>query len=140
MKTIINTILLMGLLGLFAGVSAAPFDGEKVLLCATQIVNQCDEGLDCTEVYPASANIPDFIIVDAANKSISEIDFKNVTTVERIEHLDGKLVLQGADDGFKDVRDGIAWTMTINEDSGKMILSATGDGFVMVVFGACAVK
>lgn len=140
MKIIVKTILLVGSLGLFSGVSAAPFDGENVLLCATQVVNQCDEGLDCGEVYPASANIPDFFVVDAANKSISAIGTQSVTLVERIEHLDGKLVLQGADDGLEDVRDGIAWTMTINEDSGKMILSGVGDGFVMVVFGACAVK
>lgn len=140
MKTIGNIFLLAGLLGLFSGVSAAPFDGENVLLCATQVVNQCDEGLDCGEVYPASANIPDFFVVDVANKNISAIGAQSVTMVERIEHLDGKLVLQGADDGLEDVRDGIAWTMTINEDSGKMILSGVGDGFVMVVFGACAVK
>ena len=140
MKTIGNIFLLTGLLGLFSGVSAAAFDGENVLLCATQVVNQCDEGLDCGEVYPASANIPDFFVVDATNNSISTIGSQNVAVVERIEHLDGKLVLQGADDGLENVRDGIAWTMTINEDSGKMILSGIGDSFVMVVFGACAVR
>ena len=60
--------------------------------------------------------------------------------VERVEHLDGKLVLQGADDGVEDVRDGLAWSMSISEDTGKMVLSAAGDGFAMVVFGACAQK
>ena len=36
------------------------------------------------------------------------------------------------------VCDGLAWSMAINEDTGKLVLSAAGDGFAMVVFGACA--
>ena len=60
--------------------------------------------------------------------------------MERVEHLDGKLILQGADDGVEDVRDGMAWSMSISEDTGKMVLSASGDGFAMVVFGACTQK
>ena len=57
-----------------------------------------------------------------------------------VEYLDGKLVLQGADDGLEDVRDGAGWTMSINESTGEMVMTTAGDGFAVVVFGACALR
>ena len=61
------------------------------------------------------------------------------TPIERIEQLDGKLILQGADDGSSNTPDGAGWTMVINVNSGSMLLTATGDGFVVVVSGACMI-
>jgi hypothetical protein len=119
---------------------SADYDGSKTLLCATQYVSQCDAGADCVNVFPESVNIPDFFVVNTQEKLIGAINSDRTTPVERVEHLDGKLILQGADDGVEDVRDGLAWSMAISEDTGKMVLSAAGDGFAMVVFGACAQK
>ena len=41
--------------------------------------------------------------------------------------LHAALVLQGAQDGLKDVRDGVGWTVAIMEDTGRMVLTASGD-------------
>jgi len=62
------------------------------------------------------------------------------TTIERSESLDDKLMLQGANDGIEDFRDGLGWTMAIDENTGKQVFSASGDGFAMVVFGACTLR
>ena len=49
-------------------------------------------------------------------------------------------MLQGADDGIEGVRDGLGWTMAINDTTGKMVLTASGDSFALVVFGACTLR
>ena len=61
------------------------------------------------------------------------------TQVERIEQLDGMIILQGADDGNSNTPDGAGWTMVINANTGSMLLTAAGDGFAVVVSGACMV-
>ena len=64
---------------------------------------------------------------------------KEITTIERLEHIDGKLIIEGAQDGLENVRDGLGWTMAINEESGEMVLTAAGDRVGFVVFGACTI-
>ena len=127
-------ITLAGLMTLSA-TAAATFDGSKTLLCATQAVNECVVGEHCEFVTPDSVNVPDFFVVDAANRVIESSGRQ--TPIERTESLDGKLVLQGADDGVEDVRDGLGWTIVIDDSTGKMSLTGAGDGFAIVVFGAC---
>ena len=129
---------------LFNGATmAGDFDGSKMLVCANQAVNECVDGQHCRMVSPSSINLPNFFKVDTKNKVITGkhdggLDAK--TPVERVEHLDGKLVLQGADDGLPDVRDGMVWSMAIDETNGRMSMTASGDGFAVVAFGACLVR
>lgn len=138
--------LLVGLLGgsLLSGtVAAADFDGGKPLLCATQVVSECVDGRRCRMVLPREVNLPNFFTVDVSSKLLTgkhDDGLDAETPVERIEHLDGKLVLQGADDGLPDVRDGMAWSLSIDEDSGRGVLTASGDDFAIVAFTSCLVK
>ena len=138
MKNLFRSVASCALVAITLPALSAGFDGSKTLLCATQYVSQCDAGVDCVNVFPASVNVPDFFVVNTADKLIGNLTDDRTTPVERVEHLDGKLILQGADDGIEEVRDGLAWSMAINEDTGKLVLSAAGDGFAMVIFGACA--
>jgi len=136
-------ILAITTLALSSLTMAEPFDGGKTMLCASQYAHECDAGSDCETVTVASVNLPDFFLVDTGKKLISatpESGSTSTTTIERVEHLDGKLMLQGADDGIKDVRDGAGWTMSINESTGKMVMTTAGDGFAVVVFGACTLR
>lgn len=143
MKQITQKLILAGSLVLTSVAMAEPFDGEKIMLCANQYASECVAGTDCTNVSPASVNLPDFFLIDTGNKLISaapEGVSTSTTSIERVEHLDGKLMLQGADDGSKDVRDGNGWTMSINEATGRMVMTTAGDGFAVVVFGACTLR
>jgi hypothetical protein len=54
-----------------------------------------------------------------------------------VKRVDGKLILQGAEEGRPDVRDGFGWTVAIMEDSGQMVLSASGDLVAISAFGVC---
>jgi hypothetical protein len=57
--------------------------------------------------------------------------------IERFEPVDGKLMLQGAEDGYEGISDGVGWTIAISEDTGRGVLTASGDEVAFVVFGAC---
>ena len=134
-----SVLLAVGLL--HAGlIMATDFDGSKTLVCANQLVNECLPTQLCRMVTPQSVNLPDFFNVDVGNRILTgkhDGGIDSSTPVERMEHLDGKLILQGADNGIEGVPDGNGWTMVIEEDTGKMSMTASGDGFVIVAFGAC---
>ena len=54
------------------------------------------------------------------------------TTVNIIEHVDGKIILQG-------IQNSKAWSMVITEATGKMTVTAADVQVGFVVFGACTV-
>jgi len=143
MKGLTGLIIFAGTVLLNPAAMAGDFDGSKLLVCANQQVTECVYGEACKMVAPSGVNLPNFFHVDVANKTITgkhDGGLDASTPVERVEHLDGKLMLQGADDGLPDVRDGMVWSMAIDEVNGGMSLTTSGDGFAVVSFGACMVR
>ena len=124
-------------------VVAGSFDGSKTLLCAPQSAVECGPDGGCQQVSPNSVNLPDFFQIDFKAKMITRIsgsaDQKG-SKIDNMEVLDSKLILQGADDGVENVRDGLAWSMSIAQDTGKLVASAAGDGEAFVIFGACTAR
>jgi len=121
-------------------VVASSFDGSKTLLCAPQSAVECGPDGSCQQVSPASVNLPDFFQIDFKDKTINRVSGKENqkgSKIDRMEILDNKLILQGADDGVEDVRDGLAWSMAIAQDTGKLVVSAAGESEAFVIFGAC---
>ncbi len=121
-------------------VASAGIDGASKFICASVDVMECLPTKGCNRVAADDVDIPRFIKVDVKNKQIvtgSKGD-KRKTMIERVEKVDGKLMLQGAEDGRKGgEHDGVGWSMSVVEDSGDMVLTASGDGVAFVVFGAC---
>ena len=119
---------------------AGDFDGSKPLLCAVMDIVECGPGGNCQKVMAEEVGIPQFIRINFKEKKISATQSSGSnrsTTIKNSEHIDGKLILQGAEDGVEDVRDGLGWSIAISEESGKMVLTASGDEVGFVVFGAC---
>ena len=119
---------------------AGSFDGSQSLLCAPQIAIECGPDGKCEQAMAASVNLPNFFQVDFSAKELSAItesEDKRTSKIKSMEFLDSKLFLQGADDGIKDVRDGLAWSMSISQDTGRLVISAAGGNEAFVVFGAC---
>jgi hypothetical protein len=87
-----------------------------------------------------SVDLPRFLKIDLNKKTIgpvSEGDTRPDSVIERMERVDGKLILQGAEDGYESVRDGLGWTIAISEGTGRVVMTASGDQVAFVVFGAC---
>jgi len=122
-----------------SAVGAGDFDGTRPLLISVIRVVECTPDGACREVPPASVELPQFLKIDFTNKTIRPAaagDETPATVIERQEVVDGKLILQGAEDGYDKMRDGLGWTMAITEETGQVVLTASGDQVAFVVFGA----
>ena len=121
-------------------VQAGSFDGSQNLLCAPQVAIECGPDGKCEQAMAASLNLPSFFQIDFSTKELSAItesDAKRTSKINSMEFLDSKLFLQGADDGVEGVRDGLAWSMSISQDTGRLVISASGENEAFVIFGAC---
>ncbi len=119
---------------------AGSFDGSRNLLCAPQIAIECGPDGKCNQATAASINLPNFFSIDFSAKELSAItesENKRTSQIKSMEFLDGKLFLQGAEDGVKGVRDGLAWSISISQDTGRLGVSASGGNEALVIFGAC---
>ncbi len=137
------------ILGLLVGFSllvvpavAGDFDGSKPLICAAVDVTECFAGGKCQNVSAEEVNLPDFLRFNFEDKKIraSMVGRGDLETdIERVETIDNKLMVQGAEDGREDVEDGLAWSMAINQTNGKLVFTAAGTDVAFVVFGTCIV-
>ena len=119
---------------------AGDFDGSKPLICAVMDLVECQPGGKCQQVTAEDVGIPHFWKINFKEKKISAIHAdgsKRSTTIENFEKIDGKLIIQGAEDGIEGVRDGVGWSLAISEETGKTVLTASGDEVGFVIFGAC---
>jgi hypothetical protein len=121
-------------------VAAGSFDGARPLICASTDILECIPGEGCNRVVAQSIDAPQFIRIDFSAETLSAegaAGGKRVSRIERSETVDGKLMLQGAEDGVEDLRDGLGWTLAIGQETGSMTLTASGDAVGFVIFGAC---
>ncbi len=122
---------------------AGDFDGSRPILCSTVDLIECEPGGNCQRVTHDSINAPRFININFKEKSINDPsagEHRPTTKIERMEHVDGKLILQGAEESIEGVRDGLGWSLSISEDTGDMVLTGSGDHVGFVVFGNCILQ
>lgn len=137
-RIMISAVLVAGVAS--DSLAAAPFDGSHPILCATVEAYQCFPGSGCDRVVNAGADIPSFFRIDITRMQATgsyQEQPTGVSTIERVEHVDGKLMLGGAEDGVPGVRDGISWSMSIGEVSGEFSLTGAGGGEAYTMFGNC---
>ena len=119
---------------------AGDFDGSKPLICAVMDLTECGPGGKCQQVTAEDVGIPLFLRINFKENKISTTHAdgtKRSSEIERSEKVDGKLIIQGAEDGIEGVRDGVGWSLAIAEETGKIVLTASGDEVGFVIFGAC---
>lgn len=116
----------------------AKLDTNAPLICAPGQYTECTPD-GCHSVDSAAINAPRFIKVDVKRKRLESLQggAKVTSKLDHLERIDGKLILQGVEDGIEDVRDGIGYSISIVEDNGDMVLSAASEGVSFTAFGAC---
>lgn len=142
-----NKIRIGGLIVILIGMMTASavaedFDGSKELICSIMDIVECGPGGKCQQVTAEEVGIPHFLKINFKSKKITATHIggsKRSTDIENLEKIDGKVIIQGAEDGIENVRDGVGWSLAIAQESGKMVLTAAGDDVGFVVFGACTV-
>lgn len=134
------SIAVLLLLSLSNTAHAGDFDGSKPVLCSVVKVIECTPEGGCREVTPESVAVPQFLAIDFEKKIVSpagKVEGDRSSAIKRMDRIGGKLILQGVDEGIQDVRDGVGWTATISEETGRFVLTAAGDQEAFIVYGAC---
>lgn len=119
--------------------AGAAFNEREPILCAIRDVNECSADHKCAKVTTESVALPDFFEIDLSKKliaSVGPVD-RGTSPIERVERLNGKLILQGGDASGDNPRSGVGWTLTIDEDDGKLSIAGVGTDFALVAFGSC---
>jgi len=141
MKTLKLLILIMFHFFLLGTTSiAVGLDGSEPLLCSIIDVVECSPNRECINGEASSVNMPYFVKVDVAGKVIRVPQAKDparMTKIKSVDHLDGKLLLQGIEQGIEGEDDAVGWTMSIDEEDGRMIFSASREKAGFIIFGAC---
>jgi hypothetical protein len=138
MSKIAAIVTLIVCFGLTPQAIAGDLDGSKPVLVSVARILECTRVEGCRDVSAESVGLPQFLQIDFAKKTIRPSGDKEDipdTAIERSEEVDGKLILQGAEDGYENMRDGLGWSLAIAEDSGQVVLTASGDQVAFVVFG-----
>ena len=114
--------------------SAFALDTSKPILCASIDVHECVDGGSCREVLAEDVNAPTFIRIDLKKKTVAGRKSVDPDRIKTIESVDGRLIMQGL--GVTDAED-LGWTIVVEEDTGRMIVTATTEQAAVVIFGAC---
>jgi hypothetical protein len=127
--------LVLAALGFAAAASAADYDGSKTLLCAPGEAVDCLPRGDCQQRGPNDLGIPRFITVDFKKKRLSgkTSDGEVKTAIQNVSSVDGKQILQGAENGR-------GWSLVIDEATGDMSAAIADQAAGFVLFGACTPK
>lgn len=119
---------------------SADFDGLKPLAGSVDKIIEINTLKIIDDVDPDAVGLPRHFFIDFKEKLLrpSKDSFVRKTSkIMRVEHIENKLILQGIDEGVENVDDGLAWSITISKKTGKVVLSASGDGIAYVVFATC---
>jgi hypothetical protein len=113
---------------------AGPIDASSHCLCAITKVIECDAQGECAEVSPEEVNIPTFIKVDFKAKTLSGVDSTDsrTTPIKNFEQGEGLMMFQGAENQK-------GWSTIVNQETGKLSSSVTGEDYGFLMFGACTV-
>lgn len=140
MKVFARTVFVL-IAGIFGATAfAADFDGSKTLMCSLAQITECDAGAECRRVTNEGVDAPDFIKLDFKKQQVvaTTAGVENVPDdIDNVIDLANYIVVQGVQGGAEGTANSLAWSATINHESGQMTLAAAGERAVFVVFGAC---
>jgi len=128
MKRFNNVFLAVALCAVALPALSADFDGSKPLICAAIEANDCALGTDCQKGLAENLNMPQFIRLDFSKKTMGASG--RSSPIQHQVREGGMLVMQG----FENYR---AWSITINETTGKLVGAIAGDQEGFLIFGAC---
>ena len=116
------------------------FDGIKPLSGSVDKIIEINTFKIIDDVNPDTVGLPRNFVIDFKAKKLrpsKDSAVRKTSNIYRVEHIENKLILQGIDKGVENIDDGLAWSITISKKTGKVVLSASGDGLAYVVFGKC---
>lgn len=123
---------------LIAAFVAAPamaddLSGVDRFLCSTLQATACGADGECDSLAPTDLNIPQFVQVDVPGKKLNTTPASGenrTTAVQTVHRKEGQIVLQGHEAGR-------AFSLVIQEATGRASFASAADSRGVVVFAAC---
>lgn len=102
------------------------------LLCSASRVTLCFESAECMEAQPWELDMPQFVLIDLKNKTISttRASGENRSTKVQTTNDETEFFLQG-------IENGRAFSFVIDQATGLLSAAISTDGATIGVFGAC---
>ena len=100
-------------------------------------VHECVDGADCREVLAEAVSAPTFFRLDLEERTVKVLKSGKSNKAEHYEEIDGRIVMQGVQDGLPDQIDGAAWTLMVEQETGRLVVTAATRQAAIVIFGAC---
>ena len=103
------------------------------IVCAPAELHVCIENDNCYAASPADLAVPEFVIIDVDNKTVSTTkasDYPRTTTFANVRRANGLIYLQG-------IENERAFSFVIDEATGRMSVALSSDGISVSAFGAC---
>ena len=135
LKLVAAALLLVGATG-----AKAKIDASKVTTCAVHSAHSCSPGVGCGAISPGAAGLPNFVSVDFAKQIVlplGNMADKRTSKIQSMTTIDGKITVQGVEDGAQAIVDGAGWTASIDKKSGHMVVTMASAPDSLVLFGAC---
>ena len=107
---------------------AGDFDGSRQLICAPVVAMACFAGEVCEKGTPDDIGAPAFMRVDFAKKVI--VGPYRTSPILALDKDEKQILLQGNELG-------LAWSMALNSDDGKMTVTMSNRNGAYVLFGSC---
>jgi hypothetical protein len=107
---------------------AADFDGSKPLICSSIEAHDCGLGITCERAIAEDLNVPQFIRLDFTAKTMSARG--RSSNMQSYTRSSGMLIVQG-------VENSRAFSITISEQTGKLVGAIAADEEGFMIFGAC---
>jgi hypothetical protein len=115
----------------------------KPIICAVSNYYECSLDDGCQQKSAVELNAPQFFKLLLDKKEIHLLGRSagenQVSKIKNLTLVNGVIIIQGAESGNSDRKDGIGWTISINEKTGKMAFTASGDETGYVGMGMCTV-
>jgi len=122
--------------------SADDFDGSKQLAGLVEKVLEINQFKINSDADPDIIGLPKKFVIDFDEKTLKpskDSMVRRISKIRHVGHIENKLILQGVEVGVENIDDGLAWSIVISKKTGKVVLSASGNGVAYVVFGTCTV-
>jgi len=107
-------------------------DANKIL-CSTSVIMLCVEDGECFPISVLDTDTPQFLIIDIKKKTVSTTKVsgeKRESKVANLSRVGGRIFLQGIENNG-------AYSLLIEEESGRFSAAIARDGITHTVFGAC---
>lgn len=129
--TVVSLGIMTGLVS--PTVSAGGFDGSSNLLCAAIDVVACIDAPACLQGQARTFDLPEFLAIDFKQKIVratEESGHKEVSPIKSIDQTGTQMILQGVENGH-------GWSMSIDQKTGRITTTVSGEEVSFMVYGAC---